>query len=180
MRANVCWRRVRMRAGVCWRVCRCLKSAFRATGAWRAWADHTRACAHVDPAANGSNARCWRISGSNFRAVYDAMVTHKRRLPPLVTRVYLKQRRVVYRSVLGPVHVWIRPAVAGALSSSDGWTVVVDGNDVNSQVPRWVHWAWAAERVFYVAVEKLALAAMTNRHRHKKRTAISRALYHLS
>ena len=41
--------------------------------------------------------------------LYDAMVTHRPALPPRVAHVYLKQRRVVYHSVTGPVDMWVRP-----------------------------------------------------------------------
>ena len=172
-------------------VTRPMITAFRASWAYREWVAHMHTCRFVDPASK-TNARCWSDTSSNLRAVYDAMVTHRPALPPRVAHVYLKQRRVVYHSVMGPVEMWVRPKAVDVdpcdpcdgCDECDGRVVVVahDGLRFATQVPRWMRCAWAVERVAFAVVDRIArsLVGCRRREHHDKRSSYSRTLYRLS
>lgn len=166
-----------------------LVSAFRASRAYRAWAQHMHTCRFVDPASK-TNARCWNDASSNLRVVYDAMVTHRPVLPPCVAHVYLRQRRVVYRSVTGPLDVWVRPRTiemrppGTEMRPSGGRSAVVatGGLRFTAPVPRWVRCVWAMERVVFAVVDRIArsLASRRRTEHRNKRSYHSRMLYQLS
>lgn len=161
---------------------RSLVVAFRASWFYRKWVAHMHTCKFVDPAGGKTNARCWNETSSNLRAVYDAIVTHRPSLPPCVAHVYLRQRRIVYHSITGPVDVWVRPRDT-VLDLSGGRVVVVDdGLRFATPVPWWVRCTWAMERRVFAVVDRIARSLRYRKlvEHHSKRSFYSRMLYQLS